>query len=52
MEDPEAEIARSYLRLRRIPDWLIMRTGNLRGVKRLITARDRQDTYPALLGRY
>ena len=52
MGDPEAEIARSYLRSRGIPDWLIMRAGNLRGVKRLITARDSQEAYPALLGRY
>ncbi|EQD77093.1 hypothetical protein B1B_01255, partial [mine drainage metagenome] len=52
MGDPGAEIARSYLRYRGIPDWLIMRTGNLRGVPSLSTGRGSQEAYPALLGRY
>lgn len=52
LADRRAEVARSYLVARGIPEWLVLRTGFLRGVPSLRTGYGQSQHFPALLGLY
>jgi len=52
LADRRAEVARSYLVARGLPEWLILRAGNLRGVPALRVGKGQDRHFPAMLALY